>query len=271
MCFFDKLAELFTSAWPTIFAFDFGRYAVAALGVFLLVYVALRPWMRRRKIQTRAATPADIRRETLYSALTALIFSLIGLGIYAGVEAGIMKVYFEVADHGWVYFALSLVLIVVAHDAYFYWTHRLMHHKRLFRVFHLVHHRSRTPTPFAAYAFAPGEAVVQALFLPLFLLVVPTHDTAIFVFMAHQIIRNAIGHSGFELFPRGAAASRWLGWSTTVTHHDMHHETFNWNYGLYFSWWDRLMGTEHPDYRRRFATVTNRGETPAMADDGVGV
>jgi sterol desaturase/sphingolipid hydroxylase (fatty acid hydroxylase superfamily) len=31
----------------------------------------------------------------------------------------------------------------------------------------------------------------------------------------------------------------------------MHHEHAPRNFGLYFTWWDRLMGTEHPDYRMR--------------------
>jgi sterol desaturase/sphingolipid hydroxylase (fatty acid hydroxylase superfamily) len=38
-------------------------------------------------------------------------------------------------------------LIVLAHDAYFYWMHRAMHSRRLFRATHLHHHKSRTPTP----------------------------------------------------------------------------------------------------------------------------
>lgn len=33
-----------------------------------------------------------------------------------------------------------------------------------------------------------------------------------------------------------------------VTHHDMHHTSGNSNFGLYFTWWDRMMGTEHPQY-----------------------
>jgi len=40
--------------------------------------------------------------------------------------------------------------------------------------------------------------------------------------------------------------------------HDLHHEHGRYNYGLYFRWWDKLMGTEHPDYRRKFEAVTER-------------
>ncbi|MEO8115092.1 MAG: hypothetical protein ABI655_11960, partial [Phenylobacterium sp.] len=31
-----------------------------------------------------------------------------------------------------------------------------------------------------------------------------------------------------------------------------------WNFGLYFSWWDRWMGTEHPEYLARFAAASGR-------------
>lgn len=33
-------------------------------------------------------------------------------------------------------------------------------------------------------------------------------------------------------------------------HHDLHHAQAGWNYGLYFTWWDRLMGAEHPNITR---------------------
>jgi sterol desaturase/sphingolipid hydroxylase (fatty acid hydroxylase superfamily) len=32
----------------------------------------------------------------------------------------------------------------------------------------------------------------------------------------------------------------------------MHHSHPTGNYGLYFNWWDQLMGTNHPEYHRYF-------------------
>jgi hypothetical protein len=49
----------------------------------------------------------------------------------------------------------------------------------------------------------------------------------------------------------------------TTTHHDLHHNgSFAHNFGLYFTWWDRIMGTEHPQYRAIFREVT--GRAPAL-------
>ena len=61
-------------------------------------------------------------------------------------------------DMGWLPGIGLLIAIVIAHDAYFYWAHRTMHHPRLFKTFHRFHHRTITPTPWAAYSFAVPEA-----------------------------------------------------------------------------------------------------------------
>lgn len=67
-----------------------------------------------------------------------------------------------------------------------------------------------------------------------------------------------MGHCGYELFPANSDGKPLFGFLTTVTHHDLHHAKARCNYGLYFTWWDRLMGTEHPDYYERFASATRR-------------
>ena len=89
------------------------------------------------------------------------------------------------------------------------------------------------------------------LYVPLALLIIPTHGLALSVVLLIMIFKNATSHSGYELYPRTWARLPVLGWLTTVTHHDMHHERGSGNFGFYFTWWDRAMGTEHPDYLQR--------------------
>ena len=228
--------------WPLFFASDLLRYLIGAGLVYFTVWIWWRRSLMARRIQSRWPTAADMRREVRYSLLTVLIFSIVGFGVFQGIRSGVLRVYSDIAELGWLWWAASIVFLIVLHDAYFYWTHRLLHHRLVFRWAHRTHHLSHTPTPWAAYAFAPAEAVVQAAYLPLILAVLPAHESALFLFLTHMILRNAIGHSGFELLPR-----RWQRLPiTSVTHHDLHHSTTRWNYGLYFTWWDRLMRTEHP-------------------------
>lgn len=260
----DRIASEFLDVWPVIFAFDFGRYAVAA-GVAALGLLVFGRRLAARRIRSAVPRPGQRSAEFAASVRTVFVFSLNGFGLYVGAQNGLFSIYAGIQERGWPYFAASVGLAIVAHDAYFYWTHRAMHHPALFRRFHRLHHRSASPTPWAAYAFAVPEAIVQAAFLPLFLLAVPMHGLAIFLFLTHMIVRNVLGHCGVEVMPRALATSRAWGWLTSVTHHDMHHETFGWNYGLYFTWWDRLMGTEHPAYRERLAGGAAVRETRVAA------
>ena len=250
-------------AWPTILGVHLLLIVVPAGAAFLALWVWKGNPFRHRKIQPGYAPARAIRREVVYSLQTALIFALNGVFIYVSMAQGWSLVYTEVADYGWPYAVFSLAATIVLHDAYFYWTHRLMHHPRLFDRFHRLHHESHSPSPWAAYAFAPLEAVIQAMFLTILIFVLPLHVTVIYLFMLHMIVRNVIGHSGFELFPRGMPAHAVFGLLTTNTHHDLHHSSRGSNYGLYFTWWDRLAGTEHPRYHEVFDRVTRRPESPA--------
>jgi sterol desaturase/sphingolipid hydroxylase (fatty acid hydroxylase superfamily) len=248
----------FWAVWAHNFAFDAGRYVLAAVAAFLVFWVWRREKWRHRLINREYAAGSHIRREIAYSTSTAIVFSLVGTGIWYGKRAGIFHVYGAVAHHGWAYFAFTVVLLVLAQDAYFYWTHRAMHHPLLFKHVHLAHHRSHNPSPFAAYAFAPAEALVHAAFVPLMLLWLPVHMIAVFVFLAFMILRNVLGHLGIELFPRWFPRSRWTRWSTTTTHHALHHRRVGTNYGLYFTFWDRWMKTTDPAYEAAFEEVASR-------------
>jgi len=234
----------------TILTVDFLRYVLAAGGVWLLVEVLLRRRLAARRILDAAPAPGQVRRELAYSMATVLIFAANGLMTWLLIQQGTIEVDAGVAERGWAWWALSLVLVIVAHDAWFYWTHRLLHHRRWFNAVHGRHHLSRHPTPWAAYAFHPAEALLQAVYLPLFLWCVPVHASVIGLFVLHMIVRNTVGHCAHELFPWRWTPRGWLGWITPVSHHHFHHARNRGNYGLYFTWWDRWCGTEDGEYLR---------------------
>jgi len=252
-------AEFFMRVYPGIWVIDTARYLVIAGAVYLLVNIALKQVLAGRKI--REATPdwRHKRREIITSLRTAAIFALVGgVGIAALAAAGFDVIYNAPDERGWGYFWFTVAALIVVHDAWFYWSHRLIHHPRLFRRVHRTHHKSNNPSPWAAYSFDMSEAVVNAVYLPLVLLIVPSSGVAIFIFINHMMIRNAMGHCGYELLPARTGGRPVFDWLTSVTHHDLHHAEAGWNYGLYFTWWDRLMGTEHPLYYKKFAAAVRR-------------
>ncbi len=236
---------------PFWFAFDFARYVIGAGSVYLIVNILLSRRLSNRKIRSKTPKFRQMAREFKSSVFAVAVFSLTGLLTQIGLEAGAITIYVDAPSYGSAYFIGSLVLMILAQDAYFYWTHRLLHLPKAFKRGHSEHHKSINPTPWTAYSFNAIEAAIHAIFVPLFLLFLPMHGFAIFLFLTHMIIRNAVGHSGYELFPRSWAVHPILGQITMVTHHDMHHSNGNSNFGLYFTWWDRMMGTEHPDYLAR--------------------
>ncbi len=250
-----RLIDIALHVTPHALMFDTARYLIAACLIAGIVWLLDRTSWRTRRIQPRRASSADYRREILTSMQSVVVYSVVGVFTVWAIRNGYMpRVH---GDVGALQFLGTLAAILIAHDAYFYWTHRAMHHRRLFKLFHRQHHRTITPTPFAAYAFAVPEAFVMTLFMPLWLALVPTPDGVTFAFLAIMILRNCMQHAGLELHGRGWVDHPVLQWISTTTHHDMHHSgSFRHNYGFYFTFWDRLMGTEHPHYAQTFREVT---------------
>lgn len=230
-----------------------GRYFVFAGLGFLLAYVLFNKLIRNRKIQQRYPRRKDYLREIAFSIVTIFIFGLYPLILIANPAIRPFTTYYTgIAEYGWFYFALAFPIMLFMHDTYFYWMHRLMHHKLLFRYFHLVHHQSVNPSPWAAYSFHPLEAIVEGGIVAVFLFTIPIHKFHLAFFFLFMIIYNVYGHLGWELYPKGFSR-HWLGkWINTSVNHNQHHQYFKGNYGLYFLVWDRLMGTIRKDYEEAF-------------------
>ncbi len=254
----SEWAQGVAGQWAENMGVDVARYVIFAVAVWLVLWIVLKGVLKGRKIREETPPARQLVVEFLVSIRSIAIFSTIGVSMFLLEGAGLLPGPALAAQRGASWAIVSFVLMVIAHDAYFYWTHRLMHDPRLFRRMHRRHHRSHNPSPFTAYSFDLAEAAVLASFVPLWMILVPTPWTTVGLFMLHQIVRNTLGHSGYELMPANRNGRPMIGFLTTTTHHDLHHAEAGWNYGLYFTWWDKVMGTEHPDYHARFASVAAR-------------
>ena len=235
------------------------RYYLIAGIVFLLFYIILKNKIIKQKIQSLFPKNTDYLREIFYSTITVLIFALIPLFFTANpVVRAYTTLYDNMSDRGWLYYFLAFPIMFIIHDTYFYWTHRIMHHKSLFNIMHLVHHKSTNPSPWAAYAFHPLESIVEVGIFVVFLFTIPVHKSHIAIFFLLSIIYNIYGHLGWELYPKGFSQSRIGKWINTSVNHNQHHKYFKGNYGLYFLFWDRVMGTIRADYDEAFEEVKNR-------------
>jgi sterol desaturase/sphingolipid hydroxylase (fatty acid hydroxylase superfamily) len=242
------------------------RYLLFAGVAWMLGYWIFKSRWFHRKIISKYPDAAQIKREMRDSAVSMVVFATVSAFTILAARQGWTQMYRKLDSHGWTWFGISLGLAILLHDTWFYWSHRAMHHPRLFRWFHQTHHLSKNPTPWASYAFSPLEAFIQASIFPLVMFLIPMHLYAFGLFMLWQIIYNVAGHTGYEYHPSWLMDS-WLGKVlNTPTNHIMHHETLRGNYGLYFNIWDRLMGTNHTQYENRFREVTARSQDPHPRD-----
>ena len=231
-------------------------YLIIAGFAWLILHFALARRLASRRISDKPMTFSQVSWEFLFSLRSLAVYGLVGGFMVFAVASGWTQMYYYRMDQfGWPWFFASIGVTILIHDAYFYWTHRLMHHPQLFLVMHHTHHLSTNPSPWAAYSFSTWEAFVQAGIAPLVIFTLPIHPLAFSIFMLWQISFNVLGHCGYELFPRWFVRS-WCGRIlNTATHHAQHHETNRANFSLYFNYWDRLMGTNHQHYEERVAAA----------------
>ncbi len=235
------------------------KYYLLAGIAFLIFYILLGKRIGWKKIQPKYPQGKDYRREIIFSTLSILIFAMPPMLLLQNDQLRPHTTFYkDIAQHGWWYFFGAFPLMLLIHDTYFYWMHRLIHHPRLFRLFHLVHHKSVNPSPWAAYAFHPLEAVLESMIFVIFLFTIPINGWHLFAFFVISLSYNVYGHLGFELYPAGFN-KHWLGkWLNTSVSHNMHHRYFKGNYGLYFMFWDRMMGTLSVQYDKAYDEVAAR-------------
>jgi sterol desaturase/sphingolipid hydroxylase (fatty acid hydroxylase superfamily) len=234
------------------------RYTLMAVAAFVLCYVVLKKRFASRRIQPGTASRAQIAREFFWSLVSCTIFGAIDVVVTLLSVTGYMKARVIETPPEWPLFIGTVVGLLFVHDTYFYWAHRFMHWRPVYRVAHSTHHRSIQPTPFAAFSFHPVEAVIEYAFVPLIALAVPIHVLPLFVFGLIMTAMNVYVHLGIELMPKWFVRSRIGRFAPTSTHHDLHHTSPQYDFAFYFNVWDRLMGTIHPRYEDAFERVTSR-------------
>ncbi len=229
--------------WLFIFSMLLLFYFVPITIAYYVLYVRNKEQFRRFKIQHKYPARKQINSEIRYSFLALFIFSVAGLYIYEAAQTGHTRMYFKISDYGVAYFIFSLVMLVFINDTLFYWTHRFMHLKSVFRYIHVVHHKSTCPTPFSVFSFGAGESVLHATVYTCFVFIIPQHLAVFVIFHLYNMVSNVAGHAGFEFLSWKHRKQWFFNWQNTVTGHDVHHKHFNCNYGNYFVLWDKFMNT----------------------------
>lgn len=135
-----------------------------------------------------------------------------------------------------VYFAAWLCIIPFWREFHFYWIHRLIHWKPLYKTVHYLHHKNVNPGPWSGLAMHPIEHILY-FSVVLIHLVVPSHPIHLLFNSQHTALTPAGGHHGFE----GPVLKGKL--PTGSYFHYLHHRYFECNYGEATLPLDQMFGT----------------------------
>lgn len=224
--------------------FYFFFFILALYGIVLILFFLRKP-LAAYKIEPHFPPLKMLIRDGLISALVpfALIPSTL-LCFYLFLNHKGFS-YLDIHQYGYVYFVISIFLVILSYDAYFYWSHRLLHTRFFFKHVHAVHHRSRNITILTFFAVHPLELFIISFGAPIAIFLFPVCPLALIIGQLIHIFYTIYGHCGYDIIPH-KGVGRWI--NTAVCHYN-HHQRFDSHYSFYFTFWDKLLGTSDKKHR----------------------
>eukprot|EP00062_Callorhinchus_milii_P024678 gi/632984844/ref/XP_007909349.1/ PREDICTED: lathosterol oxidase [Callorhinchus milii] len=184
--------------------------------------------------------PNQVRREIHCAMHSMPWISIPTVALFFAEVRGYSKLYDHIEDSpfGWFGVILSMVSFLFFTDMCIYWIHRFLHHKLIYKYFHKPHHVWKIASPFASHAFHPVDGFLQSIPYHIYPFLFPLHKV---VYLGLYILVNIWTisiHDGDYRVPKLFEDS-----INGSAHHTDHHLFFDYNYGQYFTLWDRIGGS----------------------------
>ncbi|PZO44846.1 MAG: sterol C5-desaturase [Leptolyngbya sp.] len=238
------------------------RYFLVAGVTHWFFYSSLSQTFIDHRLRHPTPSRKAIQHDIQLSVFSAVVFALAAAFVLSAYHRGLTHLYIDHQQYGLWYLGASYGAVLLLQDTYFYFTHRLFHHPKCFSWLHRGHHRSRYPTPWTSFAFDPLEAVIQALFLVGIVFALPLHFITMIAVLTTMTVWAVLNHLGPDRLP-ALFPHHWLGqWVIGPAHHSIHHLKYTVHYGLYFTFWDKLLGTQDLRYTETLAKFS-----PDIADN----
>ena len=150
-------------------------------------------------------------------------FSLaLSLGIAYGLKPWLMRA----ENRAWSFVLLEALAVLVVYDFLYYLLHRSLHHPRVMRFVHAIHHRARFPTALESLYQHPLELLSGLSTLALALWIVgPVSPYAFLLAFFVYSTGNVLIHIGFEVPLPGFRPINYL-----ARKHYIHHSSGRGNY-----------------------------------------
>ena len=226
----------------TFFVIILTRYFLVAGGTYWLFYSSDKSFTKESLNIKYPIQKKLIKEDIILSVVATAATAICGALVMTIYDSGATRLYSSIGDYGTTYLIISFFGVILLQDTSYYFLHRGFHHPLLYNWLHRGHHRSKNPTPWTSFALDFPEALIQGLFLVTVVFIIPLHFSVLALWVITMTIWSLVNHLGFELFPK--FPNHWLGkWFISSNHHSLHHRSYTKHYGLYFTFWDRLLGT----------------------------
>ena len=256
----DRCTELRADWILEIYARNLGLMLLVAGGLHLYLHT-FRRQRTERKFDSRDLNATPQRFFARSQIADNVLWSLAsGVTVWTAYEVGftwawanrLLPLWLDPAVHP-VRFALGFVLIPFWASMHFYFIHRLLHWRPLYRLAHALHHRNDNLGPWSGLSMHPVEHVIY-LSSVLVHLVVASHPIHVLFHMQWNTLGAATSHAGFESLTFRGRPFLALG----SFHHQLHHRHYDCNYGNPFMPWDRWFGTDHNGTPEAMESVKRR-------------
>ncbi|KAL3880303.1 hypothetical protein ACJMK2_032551 [Sinanodonta woodiana] len=240
-----------------------GTFWLANIGLVFLEVTGKPKALLKYKIQEDKKVPVD--KEKLKKAVWLVIFNQTVLGIpFVYIAFHIMKwrgCTFRAEDLPTFHWTLfELIIFSLVEEIFFYYSHRMLHHRLIYKHIHKVHHEWTAPIGVISIYAHPVEHVFSNLIPPaLGPIFMGSHLASAWMWFCIALLSTTVAHCGyhFPLLPSPEA-------------HDYHHFKFNQNYGV-LGVLDRLHGTDNQfraskQYQRHILLLTLAPLTEQIPD-----
>jgi sterol desaturase/sphingolipid hydroxylase (fatty acid hydroxylase superfamily) len=225
----------------TFFVIILTRYFLLSGGTYWFFYTSGK-FLNKQAFKLKYPQKKLIEEDISLSIIATLAMAICAALVMTVYDFGATRLYSSIEDYGMWYLIVSFFGVILLQDTTYYFLHRAFHHPLVYNWLHKGHHRSKNPTPWTSFALDFPEALIQGLFLVAVVLIIPLHFVVLAVCLITMTVWSLMTHLGFELFPNFPV--HWFGkWLISSDHHSLHHRQYTRHYGLYFTFWDRLLGT----------------------------